>query len=85
VVAVSFYWQTGINHFLRWYVGAGVISALSTTSTITTPSARTTSSKGQDASPGCTRVVKGGCGSLESCVMVLHLVKCGKQMMAGLD
>ena len=44
-------------------------------STTTTPPAGTTSPEGQDAPSGCPGVVKDGCGTLESCVVVLHLLK----------
>ena len=64
IIPLGFNVSTGINLFLRWFVGARVIPASSTASTITTPPAGTPSSKGQDASPGCPRVVKDGCGSL---------------------
>ena len=71
-IPLGFDMSTAINLFLRRLVGALVIAATSTT---TTPPAGTTAPKGQDASLGCPRVVTGGCGLFESCVVVLHLVK----------
>jgi hypothetical protein len=83
IIPLGFNVGTGINLFLRWFARGTLAS--STTSTITTPHARTTSSKGQDVSPGCPRVFKSGCGSLETCIMVSHLVKSREQIRAGLD
>ena len=74
--------STGVNFFLRWLVGALVIASTSTT---TAPPAGATSPKGQDASAGCPRVVKGGCGTLESCVVVIHLVKSCEEMGVSVD
>ena len=54
-------------------------------STTTAPPAGTTSPKGQDASAGCPRVVLGRCGTLENCVVILHLVECCEKMGVCLD
>ena len=72
IIPSGFNVGTGVNFFLSWLAGGMVIAPLSTT---TTPPAGTSSSKGQDAPAGSPRVVKDGCGTLESCVVVLHLVK----------
>ena len=72
IIPFGFDMSTGVNFFLSWLAGGMVIAPSSTT---TTPPAGTSSSKGRDAPAGCPRVVPGGCGTLESCVVVLHLVK----------
>ena len=78
ITVLGFDMGLGINLFLRWLAGAMVIPALSAASTITAPPARSTSSNRRDASPGWVRFVIGGCGPLESYVMVFHLVKSGE-------
>ena len=82
IVPLGFDMSAGANFFLSWLAGAVVIAPLSTT---TTPPAGTSFPKGQDAPLGCPRVVKGKFGTLESCVVVLHLVKSCELIRAGLD
>ena len=72
IIVLGFNVGTGINFFLSWLAG-GMVTPSS--STITAPLAGTTSPKGRDASAGCSGVVIGGCGTLESRIKFLHLVK----------
>lgn len=82
IIPLGFNVSTGINFFLSWLGGGMVIAPLSTT---TTPPAGTSLPKGQDAPAGCPRVVKDECGTLESCVVVLHLVKSCELVRVSLD
>ena len=74
---------TGIDFVLRGLAGVMVMVIATAASITSAPPARTTLPKEQDASAGCPRVVLGGCGTLEHCIVILHLVKCFEQM--GLD
>ena len=85
VISSSLNMSTGINFFLRRLAGVMALVIATALSTTTTPPARTTSPKGQDAYAGCPRVVKGRCGTLESCVVILHLVKSREKVRASLD
>jgi hypothetical protein len=85
IVSSDFYMDTGINFFLRRLPGVMVMVIATAASTTTALPAGTTSPKGQDASAGCPRVVVGGCGTLENCVMVLHLVESCEEMWVSRD
>ena len=82
VIASGFNVGTGIDFFLSRVAGATVTPPSSTT---TTPPAGTTSSKGRDASAGCSGVVKGGCGTLESRIEFLHLVESCELAKVSMD
>ena len=73
---------TGVNFFLSWLAGGLVIAPSSTT---TTPPARTTLPKGRDASVGCSGVLKGGYGTLESRIKFLHLFKSCELARVSMD
>ena len=77
IVSSGFDMGTGIDFFLLLQRLASVMVTVIATaaSTTTAPPAGTTTPEGQDASVGCPRVVAGGCGTLEHCVVVLYLVK----------
>ena len=75
IISSGFNMGTYIDFALRRLAGVMVTVIATAVSTTTAPPAGTTSPEGQDASAGCSRVVMGGCGTLESCGVVLHLVK----------
>ena len=82
IIVLGFNVGTGINLFLSWLAGATVTPPSSTT---TAPPAGTTSPEGRDASAGCPGVVKGRCGTLESCIEFLHLVKSCELAKVSMD
>jgi hypothetical protein len=82
IIPSGFNVNTGVNFFLSWLAGGMVIAPLSTT---TTPPTGISSPEGQDALAGSPRVVKDRCGTLESCVVVLHLVKKCEKIRVSLN
>ena len=85
IIPLGFNMNTGIDFFLRRFAGVMVTVIATAASTTTASPPGTTSPEGRDASAGCPRVVVGGCGTLENCVMVLHLVESCEEMWVSRD